>query len=111
MTVGRKIKQRRKEMGISAEELGKRIGKNRATVFRYENGDIEKLPIDVLEPIAKALSTTPQALMGWEEVQSRNDALADIVLKLRTDEELLSVVQAVCNLDREKLLSLSTFLK
>ena len=67
MTVGQRIKLRRKDLGISADELGKRIGKNRATVFRYENGDIEKLPIDVLKPIAEALSTTPQALMGWEE--------------------------------------------
>ena len=67
ITVGQRIKLRRKDLGISADELGKRIGKNRATVFRYENGDIEKLPIDVLKPIAEALSTTPQALMGWEE--------------------------------------------
>jgi transcriptional regulator with XRE-family HTH domain len=111
MMVGLRIKQRRKEMGISADELGKKIGKNRATVFRYENGDIEKLPIDILKPIAEALSTTPQALMGWEEVQNKNDALADIVLRLRTDDELLAVVQAVCNLDKEKLSSLATFLK
>ncbi len=67
MTVGQRIKERRKEMKISADELGKRIGKNRATVFRYENGDIEKLPLDVLEPIANALDTTPQFLMGWED--------------------------------------------
>lgn len=67
MTVGQRIKLRRKELGISADELGKRIGKNRATIFRYENGDIEKLPIDILKPIAEALSTTPQSLMGWEE--------------------------------------------
>lgn len=67
MTAGLRIKQRRKDLGISADELGKRIGKNRATVFRYENGDIEKLPIDVLKPIAEALLTTPQALMGWED--------------------------------------------
>ena len=111
MTVGKRIKQRRKELGISADKLGEIIGKNRATVFRYENGDIENMPLDVIEPIAKALQTTPQFLMGWEDVQKKNDALADIVLRLRTDDELLTVVQAVCNLDREKLLSLSTFLK
>ena len=67
MMVGQRIKLRRKDLGISADELGKRIGKNRATIFRYENGDIEKLPIDVLKPIAEALQTTPQFLMGWEE--------------------------------------------
>jgi transcriptional regulator with XRE-family HTH domain len=67
MTLGQRIKQRRKELDMSADELGKKIGKNRATVFRYENGDIEKLPIDILKPVAEALLTTPQALMGWEE--------------------------------------------
>jgi transcriptional regulator with XRE-family HTH domain len=77
MTVGQRIKQRRKDMGISADELGKRIGKNRATIFRYENGEIEKLPIDVLEPIAEALLTTPQFLMGWgneEKTATNNDS-------------------------------------
>lgn len=67
MTTGKLIKQRRKDIGMSADELGKRIGKNRATIFRYENGEIEKLPIDILKPIAEALMTTPAYLMGWEE--------------------------------------------
>ena len=67
MTVGQRMQQRRKELDMSASELGKRIGKNRATIFRYENGDIEKLPVDVLKPIAEALMTTPEYLMGWED--------------------------------------------
>ena len=67
MTVGQRIQQRRKELDMSLAELGRRIGKNRATIFRYENGDIEKLPVDVLKPIADALLTTPEALMGWED--------------------------------------------
>lgn len=111
MTVGERIQQRRKELEMSAAELGRRIGKNRATIFRYENGDIEKLPVDVLKPIADALSTTPEALMGWEDQQKKNDALADIVLRLRTDDDLFNVVSAICNLDKEKLASLAVFLK
>ena len=71
MTVGQRIQQRRKELEMSAAELGRRIGKNRATIFRYENGDIEKLPVDVLKPIAEALLTTPEALMGWEEQEDK----------------------------------------
>ena len=70
MTVGQRIKQRRKELGMSADKLASRIGKDRSTVFRYEKGDIENLPLDILEPIAKALLITPQALMGWEEKES-----------------------------------------
>lgn len=67
MTIGDRIKLRRKELGMSADKLGEVIGKNRATVFRYENGDIERMPIDVIEPIAEALLTTPAFLMGWED--------------------------------------------
>lgn len=73
MTIGQRIKVRRKELGMSADELGKKIGKNRATIFRYENGDIEKLPVDNLKPIAEALQTTPQALMGWDEKTATNN--------------------------------------
>lgn len=75
MTVGDRIKKRRKEMGLSADKLGKMIGKNRATVFRYENGDIDRLPIDVLKPIADALLTTPQILMGWDDLEDEKTAL------------------------------------
>lgn len=71
MKVGERIKLRRKELGISADKLGERIGKNRATIFRYEKGDIENLPLDILEPIAEALLITPQALMGWEEQKEK----------------------------------------
>ena len=102
MTVGQRIKQRRKELKISAEELGKRLGKDRSTVFRYENGSIEKLPIDILEPIAKALQTTPEYLMGWEKVQKKNDILSDIILKMNEDAELLEMVEILSNLEFEK---------
>ena len=66
MTVGDRIKKLRKEKGISVDKLAELIGKDRATVYRYESQDIEKMPTSVLEPLAKALGTTPAALMGWE---------------------------------------------
>lgn len=66
-TIGRRIKERRKELGLSADALAQRIGKSRATVFRYENGEIEKLPIDVAKPIAEALGLTLAELLGWDD--------------------------------------------
>ena len=69
MTIGARIKARRKEIGLSVDEVADRIGKNRATVYRYESNEIEKYPLDILEPLAKALNTTPAYLMGWEETQ------------------------------------------
>ena len=67
MSIGRRIKQRRKELGISADKLGEILGKDRSTIFRYEKGDIENLPLDILQPIATALRTTPAYLMGWND--------------------------------------------
>lgn len=113
--IGQRIKERRKELKMSADELGAKLGKNRSTIFRYENGDIENLPLDILEPIAEALQTTPEYLMGWQEIQKNNDALTDIIIKLRADKEFLSVVEILNELDSEKLSSvkqmLSAFLK
>lgn len=67
MTKGERIKARREALGLSVGELASRLNKNRATIYRYENGDIEDMPITVLEPLAKALNTTPAYIMGWEE--------------------------------------------
>lgn len=67
MTTAERIRHRRKEIGMSADTLAERIGVSRSTVFRYENGSIEKLPINNLVPIACALNTTLGYLMGWDE--------------------------------------------
>lgn len=66
MTIGQKIKELRKQLNMSVDDLAAKLGKNRATVYRYERGDIENLHLDILEPLAKALNTTPGYLMGWE---------------------------------------------
>ena len=67
MNFGTRMKLRRKQLGVSAEELAERIGKSPATVYRYENGDISKVDSSMLRPIADALQTTPAHLMGWDE--------------------------------------------
>ena len=102
MNIGYRIKQRRKALKMSADELGARLGKDRSTIYRYEKGDIENLPLDILEPIAEILQTTPQQLMGWETVQKNNDIITDAVLKMRTDSDFLSLVECLLSLDSEK---------
>ncbi len=67
MTTGERLRTLRKELGISADDVAKALDVSRATIFRYEKGDIEKVPGSKLEPLAKILHTTPAYLMGWEE--------------------------------------------
>lgn len=62
--VGNRIKKLRTEKHLTAEELGKEIGKDRATVYRYENGDVDNIPYPVILQLADALETNAGYLMG-----------------------------------------------
>ena len=66
MKIGDRIRRRREDLHISVDEVAKRLGKHRATIYRYESDEIRTLPTNVLEPLAAVLETTPAALMGWE---------------------------------------------
>lgn len=77
MKIGERIKQRRIFLGMSVDELAEKLHKNRATVYRYESSEIEKLPTTVLEPLAEALKTTPGYLMGWEDDKPNAAPLAE----------------------------------
>lgn len=67
MRTGEIMKQRRKQLGLTADDVAAALGVSRSTVFRYEKGDIEKLPTDILDPLSKVLKTTPAYLMGWTD--------------------------------------------
>lgn len=98
MSIGKRIKERRKELKIGAEELARRLGKDRSTIYRYEKGDIENLPIDILEPIARALNTTPAYLMGWE---GRTDDLAEFHARILNDAQLMDALEDYYKLSRK----------
>ena len=51
---------------ISYGELADRTGIPKSALQRYATGQTEKIPIDRLQIIAKALGTSAQYLMGWE---------------------------------------------
>lgn len=67
MCTGKRMKERRKELGIKADEIAEALGCSRSTIFRYENGDIEKVPAALINTIAEVLKTTPSYLMGWSD--------------------------------------------
>lgn len=67
MSIGTRMKERRLQLKKTLEEVGSVVGVSKATIQRYEKGAITNIPSDKIEKIAKALSTTPAFLMGWEE--------------------------------------------
>lgn len=93
MNIGEKIKKLRIELGMTVEELAAKLEKNRATIYRYERGDIENMPLDVLVPLSKALNTTPGYLMGWEEntqemPSKKGMTIGDLIKTLRTKKHM-----------------------
>ena len=78
MNIGERIKQRRIACNMSVDDLALAVNKNRATIYRYEKGDIENLPTTVIEPLADALETTPAYLMGWTDDPIDYDTLDDV---------------------------------
>lgn len=67
MEIHERIKKRRKELGLSAETVAEKLNISPATMYRYENNEIKKFPIDILMPLANVLHTTPAYLMGWDD--------------------------------------------
>lgn len=129
MTIGHRIKKRRKELGISADALGAQLGKDRSTIYRYEKGDIENLPLDILAPIADALRTTPGYLMGWVEEENvaedikksqsvdlairmfDDPAFAEQVERLNSDALFAEVVSMIAEMSTEELSGLRAILR
>lgn len=66
MNIYEKIKTRREELGLTLEDVARALGVNRSTILRYESEQIKKMPIDMIEPLAKVLECSPEYLMGWE---------------------------------------------
>ncbi len=61
-----KLRELRKQKGITLDELASRIGTSKQTIHRYENGIINNIPPEKVEKLAAVLGTTPSELMGWE---------------------------------------------
>ncbi|AJA50095.1 helix-turn-helix domain-containing protein [Clostridium pasteurianum DSM 525 = ATCC 6013] len=84
MNIGDRIKQRRKELDLSVDDIASKLGKNRATIYRYESNDIENLPITILEPLAIILETTPAHLLGLD-----NNKINTIKTKFSPEENTI----------------------
>ena len=67
--LGERLKKKRKELGLSQEELAKRLGlKSKSTICKIERGD-DNLTTTAIRKYANALNVEPGYLMGWEEVE------------------------------------------
>ena len=81
---------RRKELGLSADDVAAALNVSRATIFRYEKGDIEKVPGNYLAPLEQVLHTNAAYLMGWSDNPSPAEEPSTAPQLLPDERQLLS---------------------
>ena len=70
--IGKRIKEKRIELGITQEDLASKLGyKSKTTIAKIENGTNDITQSRVVD-FANALNTTPAYLMGWEDSESQS---------------------------------------
>lgn len=67
---GKRLKTRRYNMGMTLDELSKKSGISKATLSRYENNGISKVPLDKLNKLSKLLNTTSEYLLSGKVEKS-----------------------------------------
>ena len=106
--IGKRIKARRIEHELSAEELSELVGLSPATIYRYENGDIRKVNTTKLQAFARALKTSEAYLMGWvseneELAEEREDDLWELRESFRRNPEMRVLFSAAKNATSKQL--------
>lgn len=65
---GARIKYLRQLANMSQEELGKRVGVQRAAINKYEKGSVTNIPISTVEKLAVVFDVSPTYILGWDEI-------------------------------------------
>ena len=115
-TIGDRIKARRKQLHINADELAERVGVSRSTIFRWEKGEIEKIPAEDLNRVASALRTTSAYLFGaiddpdWTGPVVREQGEGSLKTVTIFDDDVRSFAVGVDKLpkkDRDKIIAVA----
>ena len=82
MTLGDKIRAAREAAGLTQEELGKKCGTTKQTIYKYEIGKITNIPLDRLEKIADIVGVTTTSLLGWQPEERPSTPLPSNILPM-----------------------------
>lgn len=78
MTIGERIKARRIELDMTQQDLAEKVGyKGKTAISKIESGERD-LRQSKIKPVAEALNTTVEYIMGWDDT----DPLSDLEQKI-----------------------------
>lgn len=104
MHIGDRIKARRVSLGWSQRDLAEKMGyKNHSVVARVEAGKVD-LPQSRLDQFAKVLGLSHGYLLGLisEEESQKNEQLAKLLIKLRSDNDFYNTVLKLSNMNEKQ---------
>ncbi len=103
MKIGDRIRIRREQLGMSQDELARRLGyKSRSSVNKIEK-DASGLPQNKIVAIAEALRTTPAYIMGWEDEIKKDPAgVAGRHIEIIMDEDISDIYDDFKLLDKSQ---------
>ena len=105
MNIGDRIKVKRIEKGWSQRDLAAKMNySNHSTIGKIETGKVD-IPQSRIVQFAEVLNVPVAYLMGWEEMQQKNSTLAEITVRMRTDDEFASIIEGINQLNQEQLSS------
>ena len=101
--------------GKKQVDLVRATGIDKGSISNYLSGRYEPKQ-EAIYKLALALDVSEMWLWGYDvpserpQEQKNNDAIADIVLQLRSDEDFLSIVMKISKMDSEKRKNLNALL-
>ena len=66
--IGKKMYMRRKELGLTLEEVGDAVGVGKSTVRRWENGMIKNMGRDKIAALARVLRMSPVEFVPGDDI-------------------------------------------
>ena len=88
MTIGQRIAQKRKELGLSQEALGERLGVSRQAIYKWES-DSALPEIEKLIALSRLFGISIGALLGVEEETAPAEETGELTeTQLRMVEEI-----------------------
>lgn len=105
MTIGERIKQARKEAGLTQKKLAEKIGIAETTIRRYESN--ERQPrIEQLYKISETIGVPINSLVGINESTNSTDAIHQLAIeKYGIDHEVDILLEEMAELQNELLKS------
>ncbi len=95
------------ERNMSYGELSKLTGIPKSTLQRYATAQTNKVPVDKVELIAKALNVEPSVLFGWtteeQAEHTEEDELLEYLEELRTRPEMKMLFKTSKHMTKEQL--------